>query len=58
MLKTIIKDIKAFFCKEPTVSDSETASFTKGSDMPKSHVETETNLNHIKAYENLPKRKL
>lgn len=58
MLKTIIKDIKAFFRKEPVVSDSETASFTKGSDMPKSHVETETNLNHIKAYENLPKRKL
>lgn len=58
MLKSIIKDIKAFFCKEQTVSESETASFTKGSGMPKPHVETETDLNHIKAYENLPKRKL
>lgn len=58
MLKSIIKDIKAFFCKEPVGSDSETASFTKRADMPKSHIETETNLNHIKAYENLPKRKL
>ena len=58
MLKSIINDIKAFFCKEQTVSESETASFMKGSNMPKPHVETETDLNHIKAYENLPKRKL
>lgn len=58
MFSFILCFVEKFFGKDNTVSESETASFTTHSDMPKPHVETETNLNHIKAYENLPKRKL